>query len=221
MTVILVLATFLIFVILDVLLRRRRQVHAVDVVTSGAARSGPGAFIEGFLVREDLRYHPGHSWALRERKQLMRVGVDEFAAALLGAVKQIELPKPGRWVRQGQKAWSFYKGEERTEMLSPVEGEVVEVNSEILENPALVRKDPYGRGWLLTVSVPDEESVSKNLLPRSLVPAWMRESVERLYRRQPSLAGAVAADGGRPADDLLSTLPDTSWREVTGEFFLI
>jgi hypothetical protein len=53
-----------------------------------------------------------------------------------------------------------------------------------------------------------------------MVRNWMRESVERLYALQPRLAGAVAADGGRPADDLLAAVPDVSWKEVTGEFFL-
>jgi hypothetical protein len=48
----------------------------------------------------------------------------------------------------------------------------------------------------------------------------MREAVERLYAQQPALAGAVAADGGRPAEDLLEALPEVSWTEVTSEFFL-
>jgi hypothetical protein len=48
----------------------------------------------------------------------------------------------------------------------------------------------------------------------------MKSSVEQLYGMQPSLAGAVAADGGRPAEDLLAGVPNTDWKAVTGEFFL-
>jgi hypothetical protein len=48
----------------------------------------------------------------------------------------------------------------------------------------------------------------------------MREAVERLYARQPALAGAVAADGGHGVEDLLAEVPGANWREVTGEFFL-
>jgi hypothetical protein len=72
----------------------------------------------------------------------------------------------------------------------------------------------------LTVHVPDEESTTRNLVPKGLVREWMREAVERLYSLQPALAGAVAADGGRPAEDLLAALPDANWKRVTGEFFL-
>jgi hypothetical protein len=71
-----------------------------------------------------------------------------------------------------------------------------------------------------TVHVPDEESTSRNLVPAGLVKNWMRESVSRLYARQPQFAGAVAADGGRPTDDLLAAIPEANWKEVTGEFFL-
>ena len=60
----------------------------------------------------------------------------------------------------------------------------------------------------------------RNLVPVKLVRDWMREAVERLYARQPQLAGAVAADGGRPAEDLLRALPGANWKEITGEFFL-
>ena len=73
---------------------------------------------------------------------------------------------------------------------------------------------------IATINVPDEENTARNLVPKGLIREWMRDSVERLYARQPQLAGAVAADGGRPADDLLSAMPDHDWKEVTAEFFL-
>jgi len=57
-------------------------------------------------------------------------------------------------------------------MVSPVEGEIVEVNPEVLKDPSILRKDPFGQGWLMTVRVPDEESVQHNFLPVHLVKAW-------------------------------------------------
>jgi len=221
MTVILVLAFFLVFIVLDYFLNRRKAVATVMVEAPQVvpAQFG-GDIVDGFEVPENISYHPGHSWLVRERKSLVRVGADEFAAALLGKIEKIELPKPGQWIRQGQKILSFYRDGVKTEMVSPTEGEVMEINSEAAGNPELLRKDPYGKGWLLTVHVPDEENTSRNLVPKGLVREWMRDAVTRLYSRQPALAGAVAADGGRPAEDLLATLPDANWKETTGEFFL-
>lgn len=221
MTVPLVLATFLVFIVLDYFLNRRKAVHTVMVEAPKAVPAMFGGdYVDGFLVPENIGYHPGHSWLVRERKNVVRVGADEFAAALVGKVEKVELPKPGQWIRQGQKALSFFRGGEKTEMVSPTEGEVMEINTEILSNPALLRQDPYGKGWLVTLHVPDEENTGRNLVPKGLVREWMREAVGRLYSRQPALAGAVAADGGRPSEDLLAALPDANWKEVTGEFFL-
>lgn len=220
MAVILVLCTFLVFIVIDVVLSRRKAQVPVPVQREAEPGAADESYVEGFLVPARFRYHPGHGWLLRERKNVMRVGIDEFAAALLGRIEKIELPKPGHWVRQGQRSLSFFRGEEKAEMVSPIEGEVVEINSEVLDDPNLLRKDPYGRGWLMTVFAPDEESTSRNLLPAGLVRSWMREAVERLYSMQPNLAGAVAADGGRPAEDLSAAFPDKRWSDLTGEFFL-
>jgi len=221
MTVILVLVTFSIFIALDYVLNRGKAMRTVPVSASQTipAETG-GDVVEGFHVPQTVSYHPGHTWLMRERKNLVRVGADEFAAALLGKIEKIELPRPGQWIRQGQKVLSFFRDGVKTEMVSPTEGEVVEINSELFLNPATVRKDPYGKGWMVAVHVPDEENTTRNLVPKNLVRGWMREAAERLYASQPALAGAVAADGGRPVEDLLAGVPNANWAEVTAEFFL-
>ena len=221
MTVILVLATFLVFIVLDYLMNRGKAMRTVPVAAAtGVPAEFGGDMVEGFHVPQTVSYHSGHSWLVRERKSLVRVGADEFAAALLGKVDRIELPKPGQWIRQGQKVLTFFRDGVKTEMVSPTEGEVMEINRELVENPAMLRQDPYGKGWLVAMHVPDEENTTRNLVPKGLVREWMRDAAERLYASQPALAGAVAADGGRPADDLLAGVPDANWAAVTAEFFL-
>ncbi|HTQ55613.1 MAG TPA: glycine cleavage system protein H [Bryobacteraceae bacterium] len=220
MTVILVLATFSIFILLDWVINRRKAPQAIAAHSHTVSPVLEPSYVEGFLVPEQLSYHPGHSWALQERRNLVRIGMDEFAAALAGRIERIDLPKPGHWIRQGQKAWSLFRDGEKTEMVSPTEGEVIEINAEVVAHPELLRKDPYGKGWLALIHVPDEESTARNLVPKGMVRGWMREAIGRLYAEQPQLAGAVAADGGLPADDLLAGMPDASWKRVTGEFFL-
>ena len=221
MTVILVLVTFSIFIALDYVLNRGKAMRTVPVSASEAipAQLG-GDLVEGFHVPESISYHSGHSWLVRERKNVVRVGADEFAAALLGKIERIELPKPGQWIRQGQKVLTFFRDGVKTEMVSPTEGEVMEINGELLNNPAMLRKDPYGKGWMVAVHVPDEENTTRNLVPKGLVREWMRDAAERLYASQPALAGAVAADGGIPADDVLAGIPEANWAAVTAEFFL-
>jgi glycine cleavage system H protein len=224
MTVLLVLATFLVLIVLDYALNRRKVMATVPVETANAIAPASmlpaGDFVGGFHTPDNLSYHPGHSWLVRERKNVVRIGADEFAAALLGGIERVELPKPGTWVRQGQKILAFFRNGVRTEMVSPTEGEVMEVNSEVLANPGVLRQDPYGKGWLLSVHVPDEENTGRNLVPKGLIRQWMQDAAERLYSMQPALAGAVAPDGGRPANDVFAALPEVDWKAATGEFFL-
>ena len=136
MTVLLVLATFSIFIMLDWVLNRRKapQVVAVPAHSTVSPLLEP-SYVEGFQVPEQLSYHPGHSWVMQERRNLVRVGIDEFAAALAGHVERIELPKPGQWIRQGQKAWSLFRDGEKADMVSPTEGEVIEINQEVVAHP--------------------------------------------------------------------------------------
>lgn len=221
MAVVLLLVTFAAFALIDYLLHRKEGIKVAKAESPVAAAPFlQPAYVDGFAVPEEIRYHHGHGWAFRERKNLARVGADEFAAVLAGKVEKIELPKPGQWIRQGQKAWSLTRKGEVAEMVSPIEGEVIEINEEVVKDPSLLRHDPYGKGWLMTVHVPDEESTSRNFVPKPMVHSWMRQSIERLYALQPQLAGAVAADGGRPVEDIFEHLPEVSWTALTGEFFL-
>ncbi len=220
--ILLVFLTFLAGAFVDYMMRRGKatapvlEIAVLDVPKPAFVP----AYVEGFLVPEGLRYHPGHTWVQRERCNTVRVGVDEFAAKLAGNIEKIELPKPGQWFRQGQPVFKVHRNGESATLLSPVEGEVVEVNAEILNNPSLVRQDPYASGWLMTLHVYDETGTWRNLLPANLVKHWTKEAVTRLYAKQPSMVGAVAADGGRPVDDLLAALPGANWRAITSEFFL-
>jgi len=228
MTVILVLLTFLAFAVIDYALNRgkfpRRVVEKPHTAAPELARAPITephvSVVDGFAVPDRMRYHPGHAWCLTERKGVERVGIDDFAARLVGRIDSIELPRPGQWLRQGQKAWSFTRNGEKTEMAAPVEGEVLKTNEEVLRDPSLLRRDPYGAGWLMTLEVPDPENTARNLIPKGMVSAWMRSAVEALYAHQPQLAGATAADGGQPVDDLSASLSHEVWSDLTREFFL-
>ncbi len=221
MTVILILFTFAVFILIDYWMSyKEAQGMVVAKAAAKPALAVEPNFVEGFLVPEGVRYHAGHGWVAAERPHLARVGMDEFAAALAGKVDRIELPKPGTWIRQGQKAWKLFRNGQAVEMVSPMEGEVVEVNADAIADPVLVRQDPYGSGWLMRIHVPDEEGTTRNLIPKNLVAGWMRDTAQRLYGLQPQLAGAVAAEGGRPVEDIAAALGAQSWKQLAAGFFL-
>ncbi len=219
MTVLFVILTFAIFIVADLVMNKGKvrvtaQEPALEPAIADAEVAG------GYAIPGHLRYHPGHTWLARERKIVNRVGVDSFAAAFTAGVEKIDLPKAGQWVRQGQKVVTLHRNGEKVEIVSPVEGEVVEVNARIAEDASLLRQDPYGEGWLMTVFAPDDESPTRNLLPTNLVANWMREAADRLFAMQPQLAGATAADGGEPVQEPALALDAKTWSQAGREFFL-
>lgn len=220
MTVIFVILTFAVFLTVDYILHRKNQPAVSPLEQEGVAGAHAEEIFDGFHFPAKLRYHAGHTWVNRERKNVNRVGADEFAAILAGPVDRVELPKPGTWVRQGQRTVALYRGEEKIELVSPVEGEVVDINTEIAANPALLRDDPYGEGWLMTVFAPDEDAPAHNLLPQGLLRSWIRESAEGFFGMQQRFGLATAADGGRPMKNATENLPVEVWKEAGRRFLL-
>lgn len=221
MVAILVIATFVVFVLVDFYLQTHRpQVTRAKPLAKPEVGLFPISVVAGFALPANLSYHPGHAWVGREGHRILRIGLDDFASKLLGKVDGIELPARGRWLRQGEKGWSVTRGDHRFEILSPVEGEVVEVNEEAQRDPALIHQDPYGTGWLVAVSAPAEEANLRNLLRGRLAQRWMEESVATLQSRMDSSTQVHLQDGGRAVPDILAQLPEEGWEKLVRELLL-
>ncbi len=222
MTVLLILATFAIFLTIDYFYGRKRAAEPAHLAARDRTVSPQlrPSIVAGFELPENLRYHPGHAWALGESPKLMRLGLDDFAARLIGKADRLTLPQRGRWIRQGQTLLTVYRDGKNVEIASPMEGMVTEVNEAVLRDPGLALRYPYAEGWLVTVECPDVKTNFRNLLSGALARKWMEEAATRLFGRMPDLAGAVAQDGGVAVSDLTSHLPENDWAKLTREFFL-
>jgi glycine cleavage system H lipoate-binding protein len=223
MTVLLVLFTFATFLLIDHFRTRRRVVQpALQVAAKQdlVPRLQP-ALVGGFQVPENLRYHPGHTWALSESPSLVRVGMDDFASKLVGRAENITLPQRGQWIRQGQKMVTVHRDGSAVDMVSPIEGSVADINEAVVQDVKLALRDPYGEGWLVTVQSPDAKTNFRNLLGGALARWWTEESASRLQRRMPMALGALAQDGGVAMDNLTTQIPDQDWMQLAKEFFLL
>jgi glycine cleavage system H lipoate-binding protein len=228
MTVLLVLFTFASFLLIDHFRTRHAAVQPALQVAPAKQATLPAALprlqpslVGGFAVPEHLRYHPGHTWALSESPNLVRVGMDDFASKLTGKLGSITLPQRGQWIRQGQKMCTLYRDDCAVDLVSPVEGSVSDINMALIKDPKLALSDPYGEGWLVTVQAPDAKTSFRNLIGGPLARWWTEESASRLQRRMPmAFAGALAQDGGVAVNDLSAQIPDQEWLPLAKEFFL-
>jgi glycine cleavage system H protein len=222
MIILLVVLTFATAIFIDHLLLRRTL-----VVLSGDATTTPEparprvapAVVAGFNLPDNLRYHPGHTWAAAEGPTRVRIGIDDLAAKLAGDVEKIEIPERGRWIRQGPKIIAMHRDGREIDLVSPMEGEIVDVNEFALRNPKEASADPYGNGWLLTVNAPDAKTNFRNLLGGALARRWMDDAAARLRTLIPASL-ATAQEGGVAVDDLVAQIPEADWEKVAKELFL-
>ena len=181
--------------------------------------------IPWFSVPDGFAFHQGHAWAAAADAGGgdVKVGLDDFAARLLGAPDGLELPGVGAALLEGARAWTVRAGGRELPMLSPVEGEVVAVNPAALATPRLAAEDPYGRGWLLQVRVRDRAGWRHNLLSGTLARSWMRLAADRLRELLPQGLGLgeTMADGGAPVRGFGRALNESQWEAVERDFFLV
>ena len=184
------------------------------------SKSMPGEVqqVKGFDVPMDFYFHDGHAWARIESGGYIRIGLDDFALKVLGKAEALDLPLMGKELDQGKVGWGLKRKDNLADVLSPIDGVIVEVNSQLREKPGIANREPYGDGWLFMVRTPDvKETMGKLMVDQSSL-AWMNNEVTNLESMIEDVAGPLAADGGYLAEDIYGNLPDIGWNNLTKAF---
>ncbi len=111
---------------------------------------------------EDLRYHPEHDWARVEGDEAW-IGITWHAQDALGDIVHYEPPAVGSEIRKDESYGEVESVKAVSDLVAPLSGEVLEVNSEVVETPELVNEDPYGDGWLVRLRLSDPDEVDELL----------------------------------------------------------
>jgi len=103
-------------------------------------------------IPDELRYTAEHEWVAIDGS-IASVGITDYAQHALGDVVYVSIPAPGTRVVAGEPCGEVESTKSVSDIYSPVDGEVTEVNSDIDDDPGLVNSDPYGAGWLMRIKV--------------------------------------------------------------------
>lgn len=103
-------------------------------------------------VPSDLQYTAEHEW-VRVEGDVVTVGITQYAADALGDVVYVDLPAVGASLTSGAVVGEVESTKSVGELFAPVEGEVVEANTAVVDAPETINADPYGDGWLVKVRV--------------------------------------------------------------------
>jgi glycine cleavage system H protein len=103
---------------------------------------------------EHVKYTADHEW-IRVEGKFGWIGITDYAQGELGDIVYIEMPATGTKVEKGKSFGTIEAVKAVSDLFAPVSGEVVEVNPEMKDHPEVVNKDPYGKGWMVKISIAD------------------------------------------------------------------
>jgi glycine cleavage system H protein len=115
-------------------------------------------------VPQDCRYTKEHEW-VRVEGDIVLVGITDYAQSALGDIVFVELPKVGLKLVAEQPFGSVEAVKAVSDLFSPVNGEVVEVNAAIGDDPTVVNTSPHGDGWMIKAKVSDATQIDRLLSP--------------------------------------------------------
>ncbi len=103
---------------------------------------------------EELKYHPEHDWARLDGEEAT-LGITWFAQDSLGELVHFEPPEPGATIEKDSSYGEVESVKAVSELITPLSGEVLEVNQKVVDEPETVNEDPYGEGWLVRIKLSD------------------------------------------------------------------
>ena len=103
---------------------------------------------------EDLKYTKDHEW-IRVEGDVAYVGITDYVQSELGEIVYVDITTEGETVAKEEVFGTIEAVKTVSDLFMPASGEVLEVNAELEDAPELVNQEPYGKGWLIKVSVAD------------------------------------------------------------------
>ena len=126
----------------------------------------------------ELKFTKEHEWIRIEKegeeKQLAIIGISDFAQEQLGDIVSIELPKAGGIFRQGQTIAIVDSVKASSDIYTPISGEIVAVNEELIEKPELINQSPYDSGWIARIK-PSNTEEFENLMTKEKYDRYIGE----------------------------------------------
>jgi len=175
-------------------------------------------------IPEGVYLSDAHAWSRPNPAGGLQIGADSLIAYAVGAVRRIILPQVGDQVATGEPLFRLERDGRSVTVRSPFTGSVHAVNSRLEEEPGLINSDPYGRGWVCSVTPTCVDEKPTSMLFGEKAAMWAEREFNRLRdfvfaQMPPDFAlGTTSQDGGLPAIGCLAELDAKAWIAFEDEF---
>lgn len=217
MTAILVILTIILFITIDYFVYRKRGTALIQVARKTVETESPKNFIpkpiteDDVLIPSGIFIHPKHTWAHILKSGRVMIGLDDFVSKLFSKVDKISLPGVGVNLKVGDPVFSVSAVGKKLNFVSPISGEVVAINEELMNNLSLF-KEPYKLGWFAIVEpVNLSEEVSKLKIAGDAA-EFLKNEFKRfkefILGANTKLGLQTLPDGGLPTENILELVDE-------------
>lgn len=169
-----------------------------------------------FGWRRNAFHAPNHTWIASRGPAELMLGIDELAREIIPSVTAVELPRPGMVVRRGETIAVLHAGRRSIRIEAPMNGMVVKANGRVTGDPGLVKRDPYGEGWLFSLTPAD--TTYMRFPAEEEAGGWLKREAERLEHFFEHELGLAAADGGALMASPMTSLTEDGWKRLMADF---
>jgi glycine cleavage system H lipoate-binding protein len=206
------------FLVLLILYFRLLNKQAKGAKSNQPAEARGVPITDFFTTTAGYYYHLGHAWIKVEKDESVWAGIDDFARKLLGKIDGLVLPEPGTRLIQGESGWKIKLAGQEIDILSPVTGEVKEVNENLRARPGDLNPDNFAYSWFLKVEVPKLDSTLNNLFSGNMAAAWLNETIKQLQRAIPEHKRDQFSDDQIAQRGFARLIGESEWLPVAEKF---
>lgn len=218
MVFLLFLLTVVIFLVVDLILRKEdREIEESEKTKRSPIFLSPGKALKYLGNEVNRLYHLSHSWALLSEGDYAYVGYDNFIPTLFSSdVKIHDIPNIGTRLLQGSHIWKVKLDGREISQLAPISGEIVDINPACKMDIPLPA-DQVERSWILKMKVMSFKNENSNLMNHNQASRLNVMLRDELY--QEAQKGDFVNDGGKIDPSYVINMNDQEWREILHKFF--
>ena len=224
MVVVFVILTFALIITGSYIVQKSKAKKATVPAIDAGKSISYGLKADDLALPADLFFHRGHTWAKLDASGKIKIGMDDFAQKVLGRLDRVKLLKIGDSVHKGDNIFTVKQGKREAVFNSPVDGVISEVNDDVSKNPALIKDNPYDKGWIYAITPSNLAANIKSLSVAEDAMKWIKLEVQRFEKfiseqfSEDKMLGKTLADGGIPVEGVMEHMNENSWFKMQEKF---
>lgn len=191
-----------------------------------AKRSTTTLSVNTLQIPQGVFFNKNHTWAHLEKNGQVKVGLDDMLHHLVGRSHYEILKSSGDRFKKGDVLTEIVQNDKKLKIHAPVSGKIIKSNEILLEDPDLIQKDPYGKGWIYTIQPENWHKDTESFYLAEDATKWAAKELDRIKgfltdsinKHSSQLSMATMQDGGELIDNPLKELPKEIWLDFQKRF---